>query len=139
MKQFTEMCRLSGKGCWYSMLDINYVIISGMLLVSAGRKSPIMHLLSLVLCTHVYNNSKKGKGAIPEGFFDDPKLDAKARKVEYKDPMNEEWEKFQKTIQKEDDVSKSCDTHVINCNIVPILHYPSKGTLILVYKSLNFG
>ena len=56
---------------------------------------------------HAY--SSKGKGAIPEGFFDDPKLDAKARKVEYKDPMNEEWEKFQKTIQKEDDVSTSCD------------------------------
>ena len=45
-----------------------------------------------------------GKGALPEGFFDDPKQDAKARKVEYKDPMTEEWEKFQKTIQKEDDV-----------------------------------
>ena len=47
---------------------------------------------------------RKGKGALPEGFFDDPKQDAKARKVEYKDPMIEEWEKFQKTIQKEDDV-----------------------------------
>ena len=85
-------------------------------------------MLSLVLCTHVYGYRKKGKGAIPEGFFDDPKLDAKARKVEYKDPMNEEWEKFQKTIQKEDDVSKSCDTHVVNCSFVPKLHLPSKRT-----------
>ena len=42
--------------------------------------------------------------SLPEGFFDDPKLDAKARKVEYKDPITEEWEKFQKSIQKEDDV-----------------------------------
>ena len=43
--------------------------------------------------------------SLPEGFFDDPKKDAKARKVEYKDPELEEWEKFQKSIQKEDDVS----------------------------------
>ena len=42
--------------------------------------------------------------ALPEGFFDDPKMDAKARKVEYKDPMTEEWEKFQKSIAKETDV-----------------------------------
>ena len=54
-----------------------------------------------------HGKGKKGpKGSsLPEGFFDDPKLDAKARKVEYKDPMTEEWDKFQKTIQKEDDVS----------------------------------
>ncbi len=43
--------------------------------------------------------------SLPEGFFDDPKKDAKARKVEYKDPELEEWEKFQKSIQKEEDVS----------------------------------
>ena len=43
--------------------------------------------------------------SLPEGFFDDPKRDAKARKVEYKDPELQEWEKFQKSIQKEDDVS----------------------------------
>ena len=42
--------------------------------------------------------------ALPEGFFDDPKMDAKARNVEYKDPMTEEWEKFQKSIAKETDV-----------------------------------
>ncbi|CAI8017224.1 Zinc finger protein 830 [Geodia barretti] len=54
-------------------------------------------------------NSKSSENlqetAIPEGFFDDPKMDAKARKVEYKDKMEEEWERFQKTIQKENDVS----------------------------------
>ena len=42
--------------------------------------------------------------ALPEGFFDDPKMDARARNVEYKDPMTEEWEKFQKSIAKETDV-----------------------------------
>ncbi|XP_055615505.1 zinc finger protein 830 [Toxorhynchites rutilus septentrionalis] len=36
---------------------------------------------------------------IPEGFFDDPKADAKARNIEYKDPNDEEWERFQKEIK----------------------------------------
>ncbi|XP_014469141.1 PREDICTED: zinc finger protein 830 [Dinoponera quadriceps] len=39
--------------------------------------------------------------ALPEGFFDDPVLDAKVRNVEYKDPIEEEWEKFQKEIKEE--------------------------------------
>lgn len=38
---------------------------------------------------------------IPEGFFDDPILDAKVRNIEYKDPIEEEWEKFQKEIKDE--------------------------------------
>ncbi|XP_041970938.1 26S proteasome non-ATPase regulatory subunit 5-like [Aricia agestis] len=42
---------------------------------------------------------------IPEGFFDDPILDAKARNIEYKDPIEEEWEKFQKEIKNETSTS----------------------------------
>ncbi|XP_023722543.1 zinc finger protein 830 [Cryptotermes secundus] len=42
---------------------------------------------------------------LPEGFFDDPLLDAKARNVEYKDPIEEEWEKFQKEMKEEATVS----------------------------------
>ncbi|KAJ0178733.1 hypothetical protein K1T71_005508 [Dendrolimus kikuchii] len=38
---------------------------------------------------------------IPEGFFDDPILDAKIRNIEYKDPKEEEWERFQKEIKEE--------------------------------------
>nr|XP_021187945.2 zinc finger protein 830 [Helicoverpa armigera] len=38
---------------------------------------------------------------IPEGFFDDPILDAKVRNIEYKDPIEEEWDKFQKEIKEE--------------------------------------
>lgn len=41
----------------------------------------------------------------PEGFFDDPKLDAKARNQEYKDPVEEEWEKFLKEIKDADSKS----------------------------------
>ena len=68
-----------------------------------------VHTYVLCLCTCSGDGGGDGKGkALPEGFFDDPKMDAKARKVEYKDPMTEEWERFQKSIQKEDDVSRSC-------------------------------
>ncbi|XP_020282302.1 zinc finger protein 830 [Pseudomyrmex gracilis] len=38
---------------------------------------------------------------LPEGFFDDPVMDAKVRNVEYKDPIEEEYEKFQKEIKEE--------------------------------------
>eukprot|EP00731_Ephydatia_muelleri_P033566 Em0032g28a len=51
--------------------------------------------------------SAKNDVALPEGFFDDPKMDARARNVEYKDPMTEEWEKFQKSIAKETDTSEA--------------------------------
>ncbi|XP_066925985.1 zinc finger protein 830-like [Clytia hemisphaerica] len=44
---------------------------------------------------------------LPEGFFDDPKQDAKARNVEYKDPKEEEWEKFQKIIQEETKIAET--------------------------------
>lgn len=40
-------------------------------------------------------------GDLPEGFFDDPIQDAKARGIEYKDPAEEEWEAFKKEISHE--------------------------------------
>lgn len=45
---------------------------------------------------------KQNEEVLPEGFFDDPKQDAKARNLEYKDPVEEEWEKFQKEIKEAD-------------------------------------
>jgi len=45
--------------------------------------------------------------ALPEGFFDDPVKDAKARGIEYKDPEEEEWESWKKEIAVE--VVKSAD------------------------------
>ncbi|XP_052271066.1 zinc finger protein 830-like [Dreissena polymorpha] len=44
---------------------------------------------------------------LPEGFFDDPKQDAKVRKVEYVDKMEEEWALFQKTLKEETHVSEA--------------------------------
>ena len=43
-------------------------------------------------------SSSSAAEPLPEGFFDDPVQDAKARNIVYKDPTDEEWEKFQKEI-----------------------------------------
>lgn len=47
------------------------------------------------------NQNVINSNELPKGFFDDPMLDAKARNVQYKDPQEEEWEKFQKMIAEE--------------------------------------
>ncbi|XP_061164332.1 zinc finger protein 830-like [Saccostrea echinata] len=44
---------------------------------------------------------------LPEGFFDNPKADAKVRQVEYKDKMDEEWEMFQRAMKEENHVSEA--------------------------------
>lgn len=48
-----------------------------------------------------------GDEIVPEGFFDDPIQDAKVRNLEYKDPVEEEWDKFQKEIREEKTVSNA--------------------------------
>ncbi|XP_035824688.1 zinc finger protein 830 [Aplysia californica] len=50
--------------------------------------------------------NKKMSEILPEGFFDDPKMDAKVRKVEYKDKMEEEWDLFQRAMKEEAHVSE---------------------------------
>ncbi|NP_001088076.1 zinc finger protein 830 [Xenopus laevis] len=46
--------------------------------------------------------------ALPEGFFDDPEVDAKVRKVDApKDQMDKEWEEFQKEIRQVNTVSEA--------------------------------
>ncbi|BFZ07753.1 hypothetical protein BsWGS_10792 [Bradybaena similaris] len=52
------------------------------------------------------SHSKKMAYVLPEGFFDDPKRDAKVREVVYKDKEEEEWELFQKAIKEEAHVSE---------------------------------
>lgn len=53
---------------------------------------------------------EKSDDPLPEGFFDDPKKDAKARHQEYRDPTEAEWEKFQKEIKEVEAES----TNIIN-------------------------
>ncbi|XP_063156398.1 zinc finger protein 830 [Candoia aspera] len=46
--------------------------------------------------------------ALPEGFFDDPEVDAKVRKVDTpKDQMNKEWEEFQKAMRQISTISEA--------------------------------
>ncbi|XP_044149858.1 zinc finger protein 830 isoform X1 [Bufo gargarizans] len=46
--------------------------------------------------------------ALPEGFFDDPDVDAKVRKVDApKDHLDKEWEEFQKEMRKVNTVSEA--------------------------------
>lgn len=50
--------------------------------------------------THkVLEEDAQADEALPQGFFDDPVKDAKARHLEYKDPIEEEWDKFRKEIK----------------------------------------
>lgn len=73
-------------------------------------------------CLLISLTREEQKGDLPEGFFDDPKMDAKvcrcvifiligqflvqARKVEFKDPLDEQWEEFKKSISKESEVDQ---------------------------------
>ncbi|NXW89119.1 ZN830 protein, partial [Alopecoenas beccarii] len=46
--------------------------------------------------------------ALPEGFFDDPEVDAKVRKVDApKDQMDKEWDEFQKAMRQVNTVSEA--------------------------------
>ncbi|XP_054161951.1 zinc finger protein 830-like [Oppia nitens] len=53
------------------------------------------------------DDSFEKTNSIPKGFFDDPVMDAKARKVVFKDPIDEQWEQFQKVIAEETHVSQN--------------------------------
>ncbi|CAM5091936.1 unnamed protein product [Eretmochelys imbricata] len=46
--------------------------------------------------------------ALPEGFFDDPEVDARVRKVDApKDQMDKEWDEFQKAMRQVNTVSEA--------------------------------
>ncbi|XP_054846967.1 zinc finger protein 830-like [Eublepharis macularius] len=46
--------------------------------------------------------------ALPEGFFDDPEVDAKVRKVDApKDQMDKEWDEFQKAMRQVSTISEA--------------------------------
>jgi zinc finger protein 830 len=51
---------------------------------------------------------------LPEGFFDDPVKDAKARNLEYQNPVEAEWEQFKKEIKEVTEQSLSIinDEHI---------------------------
>ncbi|CAF1179718.1 unnamed protein product [Adineta ricciae] len=46
---------------------------------------------------------------IPEGFFDDPQVDARMRKVEYVDKMEVEWDAFTRQMKQETNISEKLE------------------------------
>jgi len=62
--------------------------------------------------TEVPSSGGQDKGDLPEGFFDDPVMDAKVRGVEYKDADEAEWAAFQKEIAVE--VAASADLTAVD-------------------------
>ena len=54
-----------------------------------------------------HGNDQTDTSCLPKGFFDDPIKDAKARKVIYKNPMDEQWDEFQKVIAEENHKSEN--------------------------------
>ena len=56
--------------------------------------------------------------ALPEGFFDDPQMDARARKVEYVDKMEVEWDSFVKEMKQEATVRQKIATKRLNIFVV---------------------
>lgn len=59
--------------------------------------------------TEVFSGSKTGSipEGLPEGFIDDPVLDAKVRNVPYKDKLEEQLELFQKEMKLQETVSEA--------------------------------
>jgi len=51
----------------------------------------------------------ESSSALPEGFFDDPHMDARVRKVEYVDKMEVEWDNFTKIMKQESNVSEKME------------------------------
>ena len=83
-----------------------------------------------------FEQSDSGSGAqLPEGFFDDPKLDAKARNIEYRDPQEMEWEMFQKELREEGVKSEQVNTAVRDRGYSSIeRYYIDKQSIIEVYS-----
>nr|CAI5865425.1 unnamed protein product [Callosobruchus analis] len=75
--------------------------------VTAKNKANKLSILQQNKEEPIVTEAIESKEVLPEGFFDDPKLDAKARHQEYKDPMEEEWEKFIKVIKNADNESNA--------------------------------
>ncbi|CAF0979822.1 unnamed protein product [Rotaria sordida] len=63
--------------------------------------------------TAVTNNvtSSDESSALPEGFFDDPHIDARMRKVEYVDKMEVEWDAFTREMKQQTNISEKLEAN----------------------------
>ncbi|CAF3322308.1 unnamed protein product [Rotaria sp. Silwood2] len=55
--------------------------------------------------------SLEESSALPEGFFDDPHLDARMRKVEYVDKKEVEWDAFMREMKQETNISEKLEAN----------------------------
>jgi len=74
---------------------------------SLTTASPAAKSIDLNQADEGQPEAEDGKTPLPEGFFDDPVMDAKARGVQYVDKEEEEWEAFQKEIEAEANVAQN--------------------------------
>jgi len=71
---------------------------------NSSSKPPVITSKPVVVPTN-----ESSSNALPEGFFDDPAMDAKVRKVEYVDKMEVEWDSFVKEMKQETNVSEKLE------------------------------
>ncbi|UJR31164.1 hypothetical protein I4U23_018671 [Adineta vaga] len=78
---------------------------------SGSSKSQIDTIKSSASITTTVNSipAVQQSSALPEGFFDDPKLDARVRKVEYVDKMEVQWDAFTREMKQETTVSEKLE------------------------------
>ncbi|CAF4285534.1 unnamed protein product, partial [Adineta steineri] len=61
--------------------------------------------------TNIVTSSTEKSSVIPEGFFDNPELDARMRKVEYVDKMEIEWDTFTREMKQETNISDKLEAN----------------------------
>lgn len=72
---------------------------------SGSSKSPVIISKPVAKSSAVdAATSSEQSSALPEGFFDDPQVDARIRKVEYVDKMEAEWDQFTREMKQEANV-----------------------------------
>lgn len=78
---------------------------------SAPSKSQIGNSSSVIKASPstVSATSSSSSSALPEGFFDDPQLDARVRKVEYVNKMEIEWDAFTREVKQETNISEKIE------------------------------
>jgi hypothetical protein len=97
--------------CWYDHQKIYFFIDLKIFFSdffdSGSSKSQIDTNKSITKSALPTTNTvtpSEDSSAIPEGFFDDPQVDARMRKVEYVDKMEVEWDAFTREMKQETNV-----------------------------------
>jgi len=68
-------------------------------------------------------DNEQTSAELPAGFFDDPKADAKARGIEFKDPEEAEWDKFVKVGLFVFNLQFYLTCHSVNTDVLKVIFY----------------